>query len=288
MVHRILQIIKPWTLRSGAEFKHPNGIPLVIILKENEQLDDPEWTGDEQLTLNMLVERTSSPSSAKPWSIYRWKRGCFSVVLEDTKGHKSISGEWSDEWPLKTCVEPLMSQWLKLTFPWMVGNYTSRVSRTRRKWQIKKGSPCWTNGNWKCTPQCAFSTNSSAILFSSWPSSSFEVVVNQVFHRSCWYIPHVCRNGPCWKHRNAFEILEVMKSHCICQNTQSGWDRPQSYSGKPPSNNWGFLGIKWVVAGICLSWPARANRAPHTSLVSAEPSGYQNNMNYVHLYSGLA
>jgi len=50
--------------------------------------------------------------------------------------------------------------------------------------RIEKFTPLWTS-----------STKPDAILTSSWPSLSFEVVANEVFCRSCGYIPLVCRHG---------------------------------------------------------------------------------------------
>jgi len=55
---------------------------------------------------------------------------------------------------------------------------TCRVSWTWPRQRIKRDAPSrWEKP--KCTAHCTSSTKSSAILSSSWPSSSFEVVANE-------------------------------------------------------------------------------------------------------------
>jgi len=120
--------------------------------------------------------------------------------------------------------------------------WTCGVSVTWRRRCIRRDAPS-RRENWKCSPQCTPSTKGVAILSFSWPSSSFEVVANQVFCGSCGYIPHVCRNVQWWKHRNATQIPELTKSLCIHNHTQSRRDRPKSYSSKPCSNKSEVLGI---------------------------------------------
>jgi hypothetical protein len=46
------------------------------------------------------------------------------------------------------------------------------------------------------------------------------------------------------EHRNAAQIPRFAKSLCVCNYTQSGWDRPKSHNSKACSNNSDVLGIK--------------------------------------------
>jgi len=134
---------------------------------------------------------------------------------------------------------------------------TSGVSRTWPGCWLQRGGPPRKIPKWKCAPQCTF-TQSGAILSSSWPSLSFELMANQVFCRSCGYIPHVCKNGQWWMLSNAAQIPGFTKSLCICNYTQSGRDRPKSYSSNRCSNISEVQGIEWAAAGIYTSCPARA------------------------------
>jgi len=135
--------------------------------------------------------------------------------------------------------------------------WTCRASRTCPRWHIKR-HPLSRRAKWICTTQSMSSIKGSAMLSSSGPSSSFAVVANEAFCGSCGYIPHVCQNWQRWTHRNAAQIPGFMKSLCIHNHTQSGRDRPKSYSCKSCSNNSEILGFEWAVAGICTSCPARA------------------------------
>ena len=135
------------------------------------------------------------------------------------------------------------------------------VSRTWWRWPIKRATLSGTREIWKCSPQYTSSTKSSAILSSSWLSSSFEVVANQVFCKSCGYIPPVCRNGQWWTDINAALIPGFTQSLCICNHTKSGRDRPQSYCSKPWGNNSEVLAIERAAAGICTNCPVRAKQS---------------------------
>jgi len=138
---------------------------------------------------------------------------------------------------------------------------TCRVSWTWPRRRIKQDSASRREKQ-KCTAQCTSSTKVSPILSSFWPSSSFEVVANEVFCGWCGYIPHVCRNEQWWTHRNAAQIPGFTKSLYIHNHTHSGRDRPKSYSCKSCSNNSEILGIEWAAAGICTSCTARAKMSP--------------------------
>ena len=134
------------------------------------------------------------------------------------------------------------------------------VSRTWQRCRIKRGASAGTSETWKCSPLCTSSTTWGAILSSSWPSSSFEVVIHKVFWGSCGYIPPVCRNGQWWTVRNTGQIAGLMQSLCICNDPESGQDQPICYCSKPCSNNSEVLGIELAVAGICMSFPVWAKQ----------------------------
>ena len=126
-------------------------------------------------------------------------------------------------------------------------------------WQwIKRGAPPGIRQKWQCPPLCT-SINGGAIMPSSWPRSSFEVVTLQIFCGLCGYIPHVCRYGQRWMHRNAAQIPGFTKSLCIRFYTYSWWNWPKSYTFTPCSNISDVLGIELAAAGICMSCPGRAN-----------------------------
>jgi len=136
---------------------------------------------------------------------------------------------------------------------------TCRVYRTWSWQRFNGGAPSRIRQKWKCTPQCTSSTKGNAILSSSWPSSSFKAVANQVFCGSCGYIPHVCRNAQWWMRRNGAQIPGFTKYLSIHNYTQSGRDRPKSYTSKPCSNSSEVMDIESAAAGICMSCPATAN-----------------------------
>jgi len=138
------------------------------------------------------------------------------------------------------------------------GKWTWEVSRGWLGQRIKRGPSSDTRQKWICTPWCTSSTHDSYILSSFWPSSSFQIVANQVLCWSCGYIPHVCRYEQWWWHRNATKFPGFMKSLSMCNDTHYEWDRHISHSSKPCSNNCEALGITWGAAGICTSCLAMA------------------------------
>jgi len=127
------------------------------------------------------------------------------------------------------------------------------VSQTWPWWCIKRGSSSRNRMQGTSTPQWTFSTTGGAILSPSWPSSSCEVVANQVFCRSCGCIPPVGRNGQWWMHRSEAQNLGFTKSLCIYTYTQSRQDSPRNIRCKPCSYNSDVWGIEWAVAGIVLA-----------------------------------
>jgi len=135
------------------------------------------------------------------------------------------------------------------------------VSWMQPSQSIKWGSPLGRKEKWKCTPWCTSSTQGSPPLSSSWLSSSFEVVADQVFYKWCGCITHVCGNGQWWTHRNATQIPGFMRSFSVRHYTQGGQDMSKSYSSIPWGNKTEVLGIEAVVPGICTSCPAQAKQS---------------------------
>jgi len=138
---------------------------------------------------------------------------------------------------------------------------TCWVSWTWRGRSIKWGDAALTWKKWKCLASYTYSSKGDAILSSARPSSSFEVVAHQVFCWSFEYFLHVCGNGQQWGHRNASQIPTFIKSLCVCNYTQSGWDRAQSHSSKPCGNNLEVLGIEWAAPGIYTGCPTGAKQS---------------------------
>jgi len=138
---------------------------------------------------------------------------------------------------------------------------TCRVSRTWQRRPIKRGASTRMREKWKYCPLRTSSTKSSAVLSSSWLGSSFEVVANEVFCRSCGCFPHVCRDGQWWTHWNAAQIPRFTQSLCIRNNTQSGRDLYISHCSTQCGNKSGFLCTEWGAAGICTSCPVTAQQS---------------------------
>ncbi|KAF8246219.1 hypothetical protein K440DRAFT_645299 [Wilcoxina mikolae CBS 423.85] len=80
---RIIRVAKPWTIRRWSESKQANGEPLVKVPKEEAHLINPEWTVQEQATLQQLVARYKSQGEGGAWRVHRWRLACFPVVLGD-------------------------------------------------------------------------------------------------------------------------------------------------------------------------------------------------------------
>jgi hypothetical protein len=70
VAHRVIQIVKPWTISRWSESKLANGKPLVQIPKENAHLVDLKWTLDKQAKLNNLVERFTSRGTTGVWRVH--------------------------------------------------------------------------------------------------------------------------------------------------------------------------------------------------------------------------
>jgi hypothetical protein len=88
--HRMIQDANPWMIRRWSESKLANGKPLVSIPKENAQLVDLEWTEDEQVKQNTLVERYTSRGASGAWKVHRLRLAYFSVVLGNTKDRNDV------------------------------------------------------------------------------------------------------------------------------------------------------------------------------------------------------
>jgi len=165
---------------------------------------------------------------------------------------------------------------------------TCVVSRTWQRRPIRIEVPSRTWETWKCSPQCTSSTKGGAIVSPSWQCSSIEVVSNQLFCRSCGYIPHVCRNGQWWIDRNSAQIPGFAQSLCICNDTQSGLGQTKSYCTKASSNYSEVLGIERAVAGISPVAQLRQIRVPNKRLHNKGPGGYDNCASDLHQHSGVA
>jgi hypothetical protein len=120
--HWMIQNAKPWMIRRWSELKLANGKPLVWIPKGNGLLVDLEWTKDEQGELKILVERYTSWSASGAWRVHQWHLSCFSLVLGETVDQNEVSGQWYNEWPLDTWVDPQILRWLRDTFLPMLVN----------------------------------------------------------------------------------------------------------------------------------------------------------------------
>jgi hypothetical protein len=105
VVHRMIKIAKPWTIRWWSESKRPNGIPLFRILKVNAHLIDLECTGEEQAYLKTLVDSYTARGASGARRVHTWQLAYFLLVLGDNKDRNDGSGQWHNEWPLDTWVE---------------------------------------------------------------------------------------------------------------------------------------------------------------------------------------
>jgi len=120
--HRMIQIVKPWTIRRWSESTLANGKPHVRIPKENAHLVDLKWTEEEQAKLKTLVERYTSQGASGAWRVHRWQLACFSLVLGDTEDRNDISGKWYNEWLLDPWVDSPIFRWLRDTILPMLVN----------------------------------------------------------------------------------------------------------------------------------------------------------------------
>jgi len=84
--------------------------------KENVHLIALEWTAKDQAKLMTLEERYTPRGASGAWRVHRWQLACSSLVLEDTKDHNDVSGQWCDGWPIDTWVDFLIFWWLRETF----------------------------------------------------------------------------------------------------------------------------------------------------------------------------
>ena len=116
VVHRKIQIAKPWMIRWWSESKLANGKPPVLIPKANAHQIDLEWTEEEQAHLKTQVERYTLKGASGAWRVYRWRLVCSSLLLGDTEDRNDYSGQWHDEWPVDTSVECPIFRWLRETF----------------------------------------------------------------------------------------------------------------------------------------------------------------------------
>jgi hypothetical protein len=111
--HWMIQIAKPWTIRSWSESKLTNAKPLFQIPTVNAHLVDLEWIEQEQAHLKTLVEMYTSRGASGAWKVHRWWLACFSLVLADTENRNDVSGQCHYEWLQFVSVESPLSRWLR-------------------------------------------------------------------------------------------------------------------------------------------------------------------------------
>jgi len=90
---RIMQILKPWTIRRSLELRFLKEKSLPWILQEIAHLIDLEWTEDLHAKLKALVERYTSCDASVAWRVHRWPLACFSFEIEDVEECDNASGE---------------------------------------------------------------------------------------------------------------------------------------------------------------------------------------------------
>jgi len=164
---------------------------------------------------------------------------------------------------------------------------TGGVSQTWPGRRIKRGASFGRRQKWKFTPRCTFSTEDVANLCSSSASWWFEVVANQVFCRSCGYIPHVCRNEQWWRHRNAAQIPVFTKSICIHNHSQNGWpgiNLTAATHAVITQKLW-VLNEQWqaFARGVQLGY----NRVPYPWLLSTGSGGQDDHPSKLYQHSGV-
>jgi hypothetical protein len=72
VVHRMIQISKPYTIMRWSESKIANGKPQVQMPKENAHLVHLEWTENEHAKLKAMEEGYTSCGSSGTWRVHRW------------------------------------------------------------------------------------------------------------------------------------------------------------------------------------------------------------------------
>ena len=105
VVHQMIQIGKPSTIRRSLDSKNANGKPLLQILKHTARLANLEWTEEEQAKLQTLVERYTLESRSGAWRVHRWQQASFPVVFGDMGNGNKDSGQYFNEWSLDCLVE---------------------------------------------------------------------------------------------------------------------------------------------------------------------------------------
>ena len=180
--HRMIHIAKPWTICWWSESKLADGKPLIMIPKNNPHLIDLKWTTEEQEHPKTLVERYTSQGASEAWRVYRLWLTCFSLVLGDTEDRNGVSGQWHDEWALDTWVESLIFRSLRETFfPILVKEPAEYPEPDQDDASRAMLLPEERNDN---APPSAPPPHMAVLLLSaSWPSSSFQLVANEVVWR---------------------------------------------------------------------------------------------------------
>ena len=182
VAQRMIRIAKPWTIRWWSTSKLTNRKPLVRILKENAHLIDLVWTEEEQALLKTQVERYTALGTSGAGMVHRWWLACFSLGLGDAEDRNDVSGQRQDEGPLDTWGEFSSFRWLRETFLPMVVTAPAEYPESDQDAASRETLlPAERNEN--SPPGTPPPQRAVLFVSSSWPSSSFEVVANEVFCR---------------------------------------------------------------------------------------------------------
>ena len=100
-------------MRRRSEWQLENGKPLVQIMNENTQLDNPEYSEDMQAQLETILNRYTSQGASGAWRVHGSRLACFPVVLGETEDRNDVSAQWYDECILNTWVDSLIMGWLR-------------------------------------------------------------------------------------------------------------------------------------------------------------------------------
>jgi len=286
--HQIIQIAKPWTMRTWSESKLANRKPPLRIPKENPHLIDLKWNEDEQAKLKALVERYTSHGASGAWRVQRWRQACFLLVLGDTEDRNIVSGQWYTESALDTWVDSPISRWLRETFlPMLVKEHAEYPEPDeddplreallpepeRQEFALPSAPP----------PQ-------TAVLFCPLPV--------QVHHLKWWLTKYFA------DHVDIFHMYAEMGNDKRTEMQLRFQDSPNpSLFVMTPKVGWTGLNLTpanhavinqkfWVLneqrqafAQVVWSGP---NGVPHTCSLNTDPGGYNNRASDLHQLTGVA
>ena len=149
------------------------------------------------------------------------------------------------------------------------------VSWTWPGQQIKRGAACITREKWIYIPWYT-STNGDAILSSSWPSLSFEVVANLVFYWSCEYFPNIYSIGQWWSNIMQLKFHDSRNCPLFVTIPKVG----MTDANPTDANHFVRTQKLWILKEQCqiCRWVVRLgqNRVPHTWVLNMGPGDYDN------------